>query len=199
MSALLYLPGFLVILCQTLGLAQAVSYGFLIVLVQVILGWPFLSTYPWEYLSGAFDLSRVFLFKWTVNWRFLGEEAFLSPALAKTLLLCHVCTLLAFAHFKWCAKEGGLHRLVLNSLKNPWIPSRHHNATRKLDCLLLRSSLITFSQRRDHGFVHVEFNRHRFREIAALSILFVVCAADSFPSMVHTVPSSFEVSYNTVH
>lgn len=43
-------------------------------LVQIALAWPFLTTYPVEYLKGSFDLGRVFLFKWTVNWRFLPEE-----------------------------------------------------------------------------------------------------------------------------
>lgn len=131
MSALLYMPGFLIIMCQSLGLVQTVSYGILILLMQAVLGYPFLSEHPWQYLSGAFDLSRVFLYKWTVNWRFLGEETFLSPTFAKALLFCHLCTLLAFAHFKWCAKEGGLYQLVLNSLKRPWTGSRQVTADRE--------------------------------------------------------------------
>lgn len=99
---------------------QAVLYGFLIVLFQAILGKPFMEEYPLQYLAGAFDLSRVFLFKWTVNWRFLGESLFLDPALAKALLLGHLCTLLTFAHVKWCDTDGGLFELLGTSLKNPF-------------------------------------------------------------------------------
>ena len=34
-----------------------------------MLALPFLTTYPVEYLKGAFDLGRVFMFKWTVNFK----------------------------------------------------------------------------------------------------------------------------------
>ena len=34
-----------------------------------MLALPFLTTYPVEYLKGAFDLGRVFMFKWTVNYK----------------------------------------------------------------------------------------------------------------------------------
>ena len=38
---------------------------------QVALGAPFLIDNPVGYMMGAFNLGRQFLFKWTVNWRFL--------------------------------------------------------------------------------------------------------------------------------
>ena len=46
--------------------------------IQVALGLPFLSKYPVSYLKKAFELSRVFFFKWTVNLKFLPEEVFIS-------------------------------------------------------------------------------------------------------------------------
>lgn len=119
MSVLLYLPGLAIILWQRRGIVHAVLHLSLILLFQVILGKPFLVEFPRQYLSGAFDLSRVFLFKWTVNWRFLGEEVFLNPIWARALLLGHLCSLLAFAHFNWCRKNGGLVILLRNSLRNP--------------------------------------------------------------------------------
>lgn len=122
MSVLLYMPALAIILLQQLGAAQTLSNVALMLIFQVILGWPFLSRYPKEYLTGAFDLSRVFLFKWTVNWRFLGEDVFLSPVLAKALLFAHVGTLLAFAHFKWV--DGGLPHLVDQAARSIWRPVR---------------------------------------------------------------------------
>jgi alpha-1,3-mannosyltransferase len=35
---------------------------------------PFLALHPVSYLSKAFELGRVFEFKWTVNWAFLPPE-----------------------------------------------------------------------------------------------------------------------------
>ena len=43
------------------------------VLMQVVLGAPFLVAAPASYVRKAFELSRVFLHKWTVNLHFLPE------------------------------------------------------------------------------------------------------------------------------
>lgn len=58
---------------------------------------PFLQTNTVGYVSRAFELSRQFLFKWTVNWRFVGEETFLSREFSLALLVLHVSLLLIFA------------------------------------------------------------------------------------------------------
>lgn len=51
------------------------------------------SPYAFDYLSRAFEFSRVFLYKWTVNWRFVPEDIFLSPGFAKSLLGAHLATI----------------------------------------------------------------------------------------------------------
>lgn len=56
---------------------------------------------PLSYLSKAFELSRVFLFKWTVNWRFLGEEVFLSQPFSQALLVAHASLLALFTATRW--------------------------------------------------------------------------------------------------
>ena len=122
MSVLLYMPALMIILLQHRGAAQTFSNVALMSIFQLILGWPFLSTFPKAYLTGAFDLSRVFLFKWTVNWRFLGEELFLNQSLANALLLGHACTLLLFAHFKWCKDEGGIFGMIKRTVMAPLKP-----------------------------------------------------------------------------
>ena len=43
-----------------------------------MLGLPFLTTYPFEYLHRSFELSRVFFHVWTVNLKFLPEDVFQS-------------------------------------------------------------------------------------------------------------------------
>jgi alpha-1,3-mannosyltransferase len=40
--------------------------------VQLLLAVPFLYTNPLNYLLGAFNLGRVFLFQWTLNFRYMG-------------------------------------------------------------------------------------------------------------------------------
>ncbi len=74
----------------------------------MILGLPFITTFPESYVYRAFELSRVFTHTWTVNWKFLPPIIFTSKALATGLLAAHLCTLLVFAHFIWLADTGGL-------------------------------------------------------------------------------------------
>jgi len=75
------------------------------VFVQAILGAPFLWANPIGYISGAFNLGRVFLFEWTVNWRFLPEELFTHWSFHIFLLALHLGLLGVFAfpwfRFKW--------------------------------------------------------------------------------------------------
>ena len=68
---------------------------------QVILGLPFLTTYPMSYITRSFDMSRVFLYKWTVIWKFLPEYIFLSRPFHIILLCGHVTMLLIFIKTKW--------------------------------------------------------------------------------------------------
>ena len=69
--------------------------------VQVALAAPFLATYPVSYIVGAFNLGRVFMFKWTVNWRFVPEEMFVSRPFHLGLLALHAILLLCFAKHWW--------------------------------------------------------------------------------------------------
>ena len=57
-------------------------------------------------MSRAFEFSRQFLFKWTVNWRFVGEETFLSSTFSQRLILTHVALLTVFVLTRWTRPSG---------------------------------------------------------------------------------------------
>lgn len=57
------------------------------------------------YVARSFELGRVFKFEWTVNFKFLGEDAFVSPVLSVILLALTVLTLTVFAA-KWIRSVG---------------------------------------------------------------------------------------------
>lgn len=102
MTILLAAPAIGIILLQAQGTKRAVICGCFVLLVHVNLAIPFITGGAGlQYLQRAFDLGRQFLFKWTVNWRFVGEEAFLSPQFAISLLIIHVSLLLLFLQTKW--------------------------------------------------------------------------------------------------
>jgi alpha-1,3-mannosyltransferase len=102
MNILLFAPGLLLLLLQKnqslLGTMQHLS---VCASIQLILGWPFLTTYPISYIKKAFEFDRVFFFKWTVNWKFLPEEMFTSKPWALVLLACHLGVLSMLANKWW--------------------------------------------------------------------------------------------------
>ena len=72
----------------------------------MLLAVPFLKENAIGYLSRAFELTRQFLFKWTVNWRFLGEETFLSRRFSIALLAVHLSVLVLFVSNCWLRPSG---------------------------------------------------------------------------------------------
>jgi len=105
MNLFLMAPGVLLVLWLGCGLQETVICLALCALVQVLLGLPFLTTYPVEYLSRAFEFSRVFKHEWTVNLKFLDEATFVSRPVSLALLLCTVLAFLFFAR-KWLSENA---------------------------------------------------------------------------------------------
>jgi hypothetical protein len=137
MSILLYLPGLLVILFKRRGLATTLRLTATIVATQALLAFTFLHEDYWAYLRSSFDLSRVFLYKWTVNWRFVDEETFLSPRWANLLLAGHISVLILFGLFTWCKADGGVWRVLSRGIQRPRLPAGL--APLSADCELSRS------------------------------------------------------------
>ncbi|KAF4636277.1 hypothetical protein G7Y89_g1808 [Cudoniella acicularis] len=118
MSLLLALPAIGVTLFLGRGLQGGLKQGWLMAQVQIILAFPFLPTNAVGYLSRAFEFSRQFLFKWTVNWRFMGEENFLSKEFSITLLVGHISALVVFITTRWLRPaEKPIMELITNALK----------------------------------------------------------------------------------
>ncbi|MCJ1409239.1 dolichyl-P-Man:Man(5)GlcNAc(2)-PP-dolichol alpha-1,3-mannosyltransferase [Ptychographa xylographoides] len=101
MSLLLALPGVVMILGQGLPINRALRNVAIMLQMQTLLAFPFLPTNAKGYLHRAFEFSRQFLFKWTVNWRFVGEETFLSKEFSQALILMNVGLLAVFALTRW--------------------------------------------------------------------------------------------------
>ncbi|TKS79925.1 Dol-P-Man:Man(5)GlcNAc(2)-PP-Dol alpha-1,3-mannosyltransferase [Collichthys lucidus] len=115
MNVLLFAPGLLFLLVSEFGLIRTIPKLSLCAVIQVALGLPFLLENPIGYLSRAFDLGRQFMFKWTVNWRFLPEWLFLNRYFHLLLLAAHLLTLLLFALRRW--KRPG--ESIFELLKEP--------------------------------------------------------------------------------
>ncbi|KAI1611719.1 alpha-1,3-mannosyltransferase [Exophiala viscosa] len=102
MTILLAAPAIGVIILQGAGTKDGIFCGVTVVALHILLAVPFTTSGAgFQYLHRAFELTRQFLFKWTVNWRFVGEEVFLSRQFAISLLIIHVTLLLLFFQAKW--------------------------------------------------------------------------------------------------
>jgi alpha-1,3-mannosyltransferase len=119
MSVLLYIPGLLVVLFRRHGLVGTLEHITLLLCFQFSVALPFILKNARTYLAGAFDLGRVFLYKWTVNWRFVSEEHFLSSTFALALLVTHVAVLVSFGVRKWCVADGGVRAILERGLRRP--------------------------------------------------------------------------------
>uniref|UniRef100_A0A673AM36 Dol-P-Man:Man(5)GlcNAc(2)-PP-Dol alpha-1,3-mannosyltransferase n=1 Tax=Sphaeramia orbicularis TaxID=375764 RepID=A0A673AM36_9TELE len=91
MNVLLFAPGLLFLLLLEFGLMRTIPKLSLCAGIQILLGLPFLLENPVGYVSRAFDLGRQFMFKWTVNWRFLPEWLFLNRYFHLLLLKLWLC------------------------------------------------------------------------------------------------------------
>ena len=101
MNVLLFIPGVYLITSRSEGIFKGTLYLILIVVMQIILGFPFLIEHPQNYLNKAFEFKREFLYEWSVNWNYLGESIATDKTFALILLLLHLGFLLYFLFFKW--------------------------------------------------------------------------------------------------
>ena len=107
MNVLLMAPPALVLLVGGERLSVACAAVAAAVLAQLAVGYEFLSAHPASYVRKAFEFSRVFIHHWSVNFKFVPNETFVSPAFAAALLACHLAALLALAHRRWHRHGGG--------------------------------------------------------------------------------------------
>ena len=115
MNILLFMPALGVLLLQRFGVWRTLARLLLMLLVQLVLAVPFLLVQPWNYLRLAFDFSRSFFYVWSVNLKVLSEEVFLSPGLARGLLVAHLLVLAVLLHRML---EGGLPKFAADMIRN---------------------------------------------------------------------------------
>ncbi|XP_019253203.1 PREDICTED: dol-P-Man:Man(5)GlcNAc(2)-PP-Dol alpha-1,3-mannosyltransferase-like isoform X2 [Nicotiana attenuata] len=127
MNVLLYAPPLLLLMVKAMDIVGVISALAGAALVQIVIGLPFVLSHPASYISKAFDLGRVFIHFWSVNFKFVPEEIFVSKAFALSLLVAHLSLLLIFAHYRWCRHEGGLFAVVHSKINQLKLRVAHRN------------------------------------------------------------------------
>ena len=104
---------------------------------------PFLRKNSWAYVGRAFELTRSFKYEWTVNWKFVTEETFLSRPFSIALLLLHVSLLALFITTRWMRPLGRSPRdLVRLAALNP-SASAQKNIIKQLSSDFILTSILT--------------------------------------------------------
>jgi len=91
MNVLLFAPGLLLLLFYRFGILRTIPKLMICAFLQVVLGLPFLLDNPIGYISRSFNLGRVFIYYWSVNWKFIPEEFFFNSNLGINTTHFHIC------------------------------------------------------------------------------------------------------------
>ena len=101
MNILLFAPALWMLMIVDIGMYGSLSCIFICALVQLLAGAPFLANNFWGYIGRSFEMGRVFTFKWSVNYKFLPENIFVSKQFAIGLLCFHLLFLGLFFTQRW--------------------------------------------------------------------------------------------------
>lgn len=111
--------------------------------MQTLIAYPFIMGGLTSYVKRAFELTRRFMFKWTVNWRFVGEERFLSKGFSYGLISAHVVLLYFFGVGRWLKPSDASLPEAIHLLTTP--PSKEHQKkiARGVDPDFILSSILS--------------------------------------------------------
>ncbi|KAI6132069.1 glycosyltransferase family 58 protein [Pisolithus croceorrhizus] len=121
MSALLYLPGLLVVLFKRHGMVGTARYMVVLAGSQILLARPFLGENTVPYIQNAFQFFSCFLTEMDCQLALPGRGSFLKSLRGPMgLLLSHITVLMAFGLCKWCKSDGGTLAVIRRGFLRPF-------------------------------------------------------------------------------
>ena len=195
MSLILALPALGVVLFLGKGIGGSFKQASLMAQVQIVIAWPFIQGGPKLYLGRAFEFSRQFLFKWTVNWRFVGEDTFLSRWFSTALLFGHISTLLLFITTRWLRPaERSLMELIRATLefKEPLGAMQHACSIRVSPNYILTTALTAVAV----GMLFARSLHYQFYAYIAWATPFLLWRSGLHPLLQYILWAAQEWSWN---
>jgi alpha-1,3-mannosyltransferase len=101
MNAVLYLPAVYLIVSKSQGIFKGTSSLILILILQVVFAYPYMTDYPLQYFHSAYDFNRSFASHNSFNWAFLPQTIMEKESFKNSLLVLHLIFLLYFLFTKW--------------------------------------------------------------------------------------------------
>lgn len=115
MNVLLFAPGLFLLMLHRLGIFHTIKNLTICATVQVLLGLPFLLDNAVGYISRSFNLGRVFIYFWSVNWQFIPEDIFVSKEWGLGLLALTAFVDFAFFFKRWMLSYHHLNKLTYSN------------------------------------------------------------------------------------
>ena len=196
MSLLISLPAIGVVLLLGSGFATSLALAAVIGLVQVLIAVPFLAENPWGYLGRAFELSRQFLFKWTVNWRFVGEELFLGKGFSLVLLGLHAATLLVFITTRWLKPGRKPFTHIIGAIltgRSPFTKQEQQGISREVTTRFIMTTLLTANT---IGLLFARSLHYQFYSYLAWSTPFLLWRSGVHPALQYAMWCVQEWAWN---
>ncbi|POS84210.1 hypothetical protein EPUL_003619 [Erysiphe pulchra] len=141
---------------------------------------PFLSSNAIGYFSKAFEFSRQFNFKWTVNWRFVGETTFLNRKFSIALLAGHLCTIVLFITTRWLRPiQKPIKEVMKNFLKLQMsFEGSQHAISRRTNSNFILTTVLSANA---IGFLFARSLHYQFYAYIALASPFLLWRAGLHP------------------
>jgi alpha-1,3-mannosyltransferase len=189
MNALLFLPGWALILLVHKGLFIMMGHLLVIALVQIGLSVPFiLSGTSHTYWKCAFDFNRRFLYEWTVNWKFVPTDVFSNPLFGNVLLMTHVGLLCLFLFAFWSKITGGTRLFFIRSCVYPFDPHPNLYSPEDQLVILFASNFIGIICSRS---LHYQFYSWYFH-----SLPFLIYKSNLFLPLQYVLFFTIEICWN---
>ena len=193
MSLLLGAPAVGAVLLQALPLRRALNAAFLMAQVQITIAWPFIPVNPIGYLSRAFEFSRQFLYKWTVNWRFMDEETFLSREFATALAVVNLFFLSLFAATRWLKpSRRSLPEFLATLWKSPPLLMQQQTSLRVTPSFIMTTILSSMMI----GLLCARTLHYQFYSYIAWSAPFLLWRSGLHPFAIYAIWAAQEWAWN---
>lgn len=157
-------------------------------------------------MGRAFEFTRQFLFKWTVNWRFIGEETFLSQEFSLALAVANISLHILFLDTRWI-RPSGMHlsdfiSTVVSTAMSTVMPvafkplptdAQEQISRRVTPSFILTATLSSLSI----GMLCARSLHYQFYAYIAWSTPFLLWKSGIHPVLIYIVWAAQEWSWNT--
>jgi alpha-1,3-mannosyltransferase len=133
------------------------------------------------------------MYKWTVNWRFVPEDVFLSRPFALSLLTVHVGLLYWFIHTRWMKPSGRQPRHLWRMIRGGTSDREQDQISRRVTPSFIMTTMLTATA---IGMLCARSLHYQFYAYIAWSTPFLLWKAGFYPIVQYALWGAQEWAWN---